>query len=490
MADSAFQKFPAVPVAWGGIGGTLSNQTDLAAALALKAPLASPTFTGTVGLPAGQAVNGVTLSTAGPSTQYLNKSGTYTTPAGATWGAITGTLSAQADLSAALNAKLSALRRRRAVCVKAGAFSGLTSSVITGGPYTSCTSHVKHYAPSGSQISDLQFAFPNWIVSGAETVGANDISVKANIVYNSRSYPIWFQGQRTVTIKPGATVWSDILGIEIPAGASFFTSTYVSISSGTWPQGRTPITSLLEGTNLSTDTTDVTTWAATTGWLVYSPSAIIGSCASTSIPSVAYYGDSIAVGYGDNGDAFGNQGYFERSFYSAAGYISAARSSETLANFLTQHSCSAGQSDPWCDAAIFEYGINDIVNNLSLATMQANMTAAWTLMANRGMKVYQTTITPRTNSSNAWISLGGQSIPSAPQELVRTQLNDWIRTTPSPLSGYIEVADVCETARNSGFWVTNGSLHYYTDDGTHPLSTACIAIAAVLTPLIPNFLPA
>lgn len=33
---------------WGGITGTLSAQTDLAAALALKAPLASPTFTGTV----------------------------------------------------------------------------------------------------------------------------------------------------------------------------------------------------------------------------------------------------------------------------------------------------------------------------------------------------------------------------------------------------------------------------------------------------------
>lgn len=35
-------------VAWGGVTGTLSNQTDLNNALNLKAPLASPTFTGTV----------------------------------------------------------------------------------------------------------------------------------------------------------------------------------------------------------------------------------------------------------------------------------------------------------------------------------------------------------------------------------------------------------------------------------------------------------
>lgn len=34
---------------WGDIGGTLSDQTDLQTALDLKAPIASPTFTGTVG---------------------------------------------------------------------------------------------------------------------------------------------------------------------------------------------------------------------------------------------------------------------------------------------------------------------------------------------------------------------------------------------------------------------------------------------------------
>ena len=37
--------------AWGGITGTLSDQTDLQSALDLKAPLASPTFTGTIGTP-------------------------------------------------------------------------------------------------------------------------------------------------------------------------------------------------------------------------------------------------------------------------------------------------------------------------------------------------------------------------------------------------------------------------------------------------------
>ena len=42
---------PAATVTWGSIGGTLSAQADISAALALKAPLASPTFTGSVNLP-------------------------------------------------------------------------------------------------------------------------------------------------------------------------------------------------------------------------------------------------------------------------------------------------------------------------------------------------------------------------------------------------------------------------------------------------------
>lgn len=52
--------------------------TDLAA----KAPLASPTFTGTVNLPAGQVVNGVTLTNAGGTTNFLRADGTYAAPAG------------------------------------------------------------------------------------------------------------------------------------------------------------------------------------------------------------------------------------------------------------------------------------------------------------------------------------------------------------------------------------------------------------------------
>ena len=62
---------------WGDITGTLSDQTDLQNALDLKAPLASPTFTGTVVFPAAQSINGVTLSAAEGTTKFLRGDGTY-----------------------------------------------------------------------------------------------------------------------------------------------------------------------------------------------------------------------------------------------------------------------------------------------------------------------------------------------------------------------------------------------------------------------------
>ena len=57
---------------WGFITGTLSSQSDLNTALGLKAPLASPTFTGTVTIPAGASIDGYltnsTLSNGATST--------------------------------------------------------------------------------------------------------------------------------------------------------------------------------------------------------------------------------------------------------------------------------------------------------------------------------------------------------------------------------------------------------------------------------------
>ena len=59
-----------------------ADVTGLVGDLSAKAPIASPTFTGTVTLPAGQVVNGVTLTTAGGTSNFLRADGTYAAPSG------------------------------------------------------------------------------------------------------------------------------------------------------------------------------------------------------------------------------------------------------------------------------------------------------------------------------------------------------------------------------------------------------------------------
>jgi lysophospholipase L1-like esterase len=88
-----------------------------------------------------------------------------------------------------------------------------------------------------------------------------------------------------------------------------------------------------------------------------------------------------------------------------------------------------------------------------------------------GLPVFQNTITPSTTSTDSWATTGNQTPESS--NAVRVQVNDWIRTVPSPLSGYFEIADLAETARNSGIWKAG-----YTSDGLHPNATGHSALAA------------
>ncbi|MCW0217322.1 MAG: hypothetical protein OJI67_03270, partial [Prosthecobacter sp.] len=69
--------------AWGGITGTLSAQVDLQSALNAKAPLVSPTFTGTVTIPSGASIAGY-LTTAAAAGAYQPLSETLTNLTGVT----------------------------------------------------------------------------------------------------------------------------------------------------------------------------------------------------------------------------------------------------------------------------------------------------------------------------------------------------------------------------------------------------------------------
>ena len=131
--------------------------------------------------------------------------------------------------------------------------------------------------------------------------------------------------------------------------------------------------------------------------------------------------------------------------------------------WITDHTQARSAAQRGSDRAIVAYGTNDLANTgNNLAALQGLLTPLWTNLANKGMKVYACTIVPRTTSTYGWATTGNQTAYNSSNAIstssLRAQLNDWIRTTPAPLTGYLETADLAETWRNFGWLAMAGSV--------------------------------
>lgn len=120
-------------VTWGGITGTLSDQTDLQAALNGKV---SSVVAGT----------NVTVDNSDPQNPIVSASGS----ASVAWGDITGTLSSQTDLQSALDAKADDSHVHDASDITSGTFADARIA------QSNVTQHQAALSITESQISDLQ----------------------------------------------------------------------------------------------------------------------------------------------------------------------------------------------------------------------------------------------------------------------------------------------------------------------------------------------
>lgn len=241
---------------WGTITGTLSAQTDLQTALNLKAPLASPAFTGTphsvVYALAGSTSGFLTQTVPATVTDYTVKwpaaqgaassvltndgSGNLSWGGGAVWGAITGTLSAQTDLQTALN-------------LKANIASPTFTGTITG----------PNYRLSGSSAGFLTQTVPATVTTysvswpsaqgGADTFIKNDGS--GNLSWasagSSTATPIWTKytfdasdfsiagTSKTIEIVAGSktVVNGVVVGVVTPFSGGAATSVYLTLGTDT-----------------------------------------------------------------------------------------------------------------------------------------------------------------------------------------------------------------------------------------------------------------
>jgi hypothetical protein len=378
------------------------------------------------------------------------------------------------------------------------------SGGLSNGTDTSATYRRRHTALMTA--SNLILEFPNYYNNnGDETDTPNSITIRASIEYKTGQFqPIFFQGKRSVVVEPGASIACDPLGIQIKSGDQFHTLTYVEVTAGQkWPLSNTAVATDTEGVTIGSDLT-MTGGVTATNVRTYGPSAIVGTVAEA-VPSVSIGpADSIGAGYDDAGDV----GFIARALIAdGIGYLNLGMGSDAPGKWtLNEKRRRRAPLLRYCNYAVIEIGTNGIQSPTTMDTVAANQIAVWKFVAEQGIKGYQTTLLPRSTSTDGFATTANQTTDPA-RQANRVAFNGWIRDgapintdtglwaaagssgasivrsgdVGHPLAGWFECADAVETARDSGIWKATGSTTgRYTDDGTHPSSDA----TTVLIPTI------
>lgn len=377
------------------------------------------------------------------------------------------------------------------------------SSLFTNGTDTQMNTKLRHLL--AHDVVAVRLVYLN------TRVGEN-CTIKAAVEASDGSKaPAFFNGARSKVLEAALGLWnatspptnyvvSDPVGIKGAKNTAIWSRTFATVTSGE----KLAVTHVLSetgeacetGTAVGDKTLTGTIAAATT--LSFGPSWILFYAPDGAI-SIVGLGDSIVDGWG--GSAY-HTGPIRLACDGKLPYHHAARGGEKSTEFqasswIDRHAQSQGGTH-----VIHQYGINDLQAAATAAATEASMLANWKTLANDDKRVYQTTITPKSASSDAWATTANQTT-DATVNPPRLTVNAWIRdgapidaTTLAvvatgtvgalragdvghPLVGYIEWADAVESARDSGKWTA-----LYTADGIHPSEIGKTALATVTGTLI------
>ena len=334
------------------------------------------------------------------------------------------------------------------------------------------TIHIMRDAPSW-----IKLEFPNWYLGGSgETAMGGDATIYAGLEYPLGSTPVRipFGGLAAGTIPDGQSLLSDALAISIPAGEQFAIKTLYENSAGV-PYITVNRNQAAErwqgGTGALTDNTTTSTNPSTLSTLAYVPAAIIGM---TRRRTFFFAGDSKVQGQGDT-SGIGLKGELERSIGGDYAFINACRGGEGIVGPVTDDYSRRLALSGYCSDVISNYGINDISAGSS-AELTASRLAEFAEFFT-GKPVHQMTVAPRSASSDGFATVENQTTHGNNAE--RVELNSLIRAGIAGFTGFIELADVVESARDSGLWKAG-----HTSDGLHENATGYQAVkdAEILPP--------
>jgi hypothetical protein len=371
-----------------------------------------------------------------------------------------------------------------------------------GATLTTCSGRSLH-VNMGDGVYGPQIVLGNWIGNNTGEIvpSGGAITEMVSIEYPAGEYTMasWdtanASSTRTESISipaGGADVVSDPVPVYIPKGATFWVRRASFFTSGTaanFPVSMSAVatgtdsafvgwTGTVAGNDLRAYLTGTAISGSTTAMAqMRYPLAILGV---STVPSALLLGDSRCSGYADaglltvagnpgaNGSAdWGRWGFGEiaRSMGHARPYTNLGCPTDSAHGFMTLGNTFRSRQAAYHTDVVVQYGVNDVnLSGRTAAATETDLSSIYALFPTK--RVWQSTILPVSTSTDSWATTANQT--TAGTNAQRVLLNTWIRTTPSPLAGFFDNANVVETSENSGIWNVIAGLGAPTGDGLHP----------------------
>jgi lysophospholipase L1-like esterase len=353
------------------------------------------------------------------------------------------------------------------------------------------TSRKTFWAHGAGDISSLQLVFVNRYLSavGTSTAGGA-FSLKFYIEYPANTFTaVLFSGSGTVALSAGARVKSDVVaGLTIPAGAKFWVRTVLIVGSAV----AIPVQELNAGAtvlgiddgNVAADQGNSGTITATSGINIFGPNAIVGTVNATNARSFLIVGDSLSFGQGDDTTvgAQDSSGFLQRMLGSL-GYpcMTWAKGGQQAADVApitaTLNADTASTLMSFTDV-ILQHGVNDLRLGRTRAQIEADLQTIAATASITGKRIWKTTITPRSTSTDSWATTVNQTAAIDGNMADLNPLNADIRAGLANMTNVIEAADAAMSARDSDI---HKAPPAGTTDGTHFNSTRAALIASLLS---------
>lgn len=356
------------------------------------------------------------------------------------------------------------------------------------GTNTQLMSRTNHIARDS--FSKVSLLIPNFYVSTSEQGTGGVATITASIEYGGAILGRFsIGGNTTMTAANQSIIRTDELdlGTTIPRGRKFQIRIWVSVAGGFVAYSQNnglaqAVASYGDALALGTNVTDLTAGGAVTnassGGAMFFP---LGILASTTQASALLIGDSRCMGQGDTIDASGDTGLLARSIGASRGYINCGIAGDRLTYWIASSTLRRTLMQ-YVTHCVVQLGTNDASasqGNRTAAQMLADMNTLWTLAKNAGLRVFQTTIDPITTSTDSFATAANQAANA--NNAARVSVNTTLRTNAlftygAVLDGVVDTADITESYRDSGLWITNGQASYFTGDGLHHSRNGYLAV--------------